>query len=128
MKSIFENVIAKGGYNLAEMLAKIDVCYVEGKLTKEERDALVEMARAEASVAGSTDVIAKLEELDKRVKALEENNVTPDADEYLEYVVGKWYYNGNGCTFKGEKYDCIAPEGVVCTWSPEEYPPYWRKV
>ena len=123
---IFENVIAKGGYDLTDLLAKIDTYHIEGKLTDEERDDLVEKARVGASVAGSTDVMAKLEELDKRVKALEESGTTPD-DEYPEYVVGKWYYNGDKITFEEEKYICVAPEGVVCTWSPAEYPTYWEK-
>ena len=36
--------------------------------------------------------------------------------------------NGAGVTFESKKYDCIAPEGVVCTWSPAEYPTYWQEV
>ena len=128
MKSIFENVIKKGGYDLAELLLKIDTYHIEGKLTDAERDELYEMARVGASVEGSTDVMAKLLELDERVKALEAGGVTPaPSDEYPEYVAGKWYYNGDKITFENARYICIAPEGFVCTWSPSEYPAYWEK-
>ena len=48
--------------------------------------------------------------------------------EYPEYVVGKWYYNGDKVSFKGKNYECIAPSGVVCTWSPEGYPTYWQEI
>lgn len=128
MKSIIENVIKNGGYDLADLLAKIDVFFAEGKLTAEERDELIKKAREGASAMYSTDLFKKMEELDKRVKALEDGNNEPDTDEYPEYVIGKWYYGGNKITFKGAKYICIAPEGVVCTWSPDEYPAYWKSV
>lgn len=38
------------------------------------------------------------------------------------------YYKGDGITWKGEKYDCIAPDGVAVVWNPDEYPAYWHKV
>lgn len=43
-------------------------------------------------------------------------------------LIGKWYYNGDKITFEGVKYKCIAPDGVVCMWSPKEYPVYWELV
>ena len=36
--------------------------------------------------------------------------------------------NGDKITFEGGKYKCIAPDGVVCVWSPKEYPVYWELV
>ena len=128
MKTIIENVIKKGGYDLAELLAKIDTFFAEGKLTAEEREELYERAREGANAMYSVDLFKKIEELDKRVKALEDGNSGIDEDEYPDYVVGKWYYRGNKMTFEGNKYICDAPEGVVCTWSPTEYPAYWKSV
>ena len=49
-------------------------------------------------------------------------------ESYEEYTVGKWYYNGNKVSFDGKNYNCIAPEGVVCVWSPTEYPAYWEEI
>ena len=43
-----------------------------------------------------------------------------------KYVVGKWYYNGDKCSFEGVNYVCIAPEGATCVWSPKDYPAYWE--
>ena len=45
MKSIFENVIKKGGYDLTALLAKIDTYHIEGKLTDSERDELYRKIR-----------------------------------------------------------------------------------
>lgn len=49
-------------------------------------------------------------------------------EEYLEYVPGKWYYKDDKTTYNGNKYICTAPDGVVCVWSPDEYPAYWQLV
>ena len=130
MKTIIENVIRRGGYDLTDMLRKIDVHHIEGKLTNEERDELIVLARDGADFKNSVDVVKKLLELDSRLKKIEEtiSNTGDDTEEYPDYIVGKWYYNGGKCTFDGEKYVCIAPEGVVCTWSPADHPPYWKLV
>ena len=132
MKTIFEEVINRGAFDLKGLLKKIDVFNVEGKLTDEDRDWLYTKAREKANVNNSVDVIAKLTELEQRVLALEKAGVDDDtvtgdttAD---EYVVGKWYYSGDKVMFEGEEYVCIAPEGSVCTWSPKEYPVFWGKV
>ena len=41
------------------------------------------------------------------------------------YTAGKWYYRGDRVRFDQNVYTCIAPDGVVCVWSPLEYPAYW---
>lgn len=134
MKTIFENVINRGNYELKGILSKIDACYIEGKISEEDRSYLVDIARNNAQVRNGVDVFKKLEELDKRVKALEERDTGTQGEgegpsiEAPEYVVGKWYYNGDKVTFESKTYNCIAPEGAVCTWSPTEYPPYWEEV
>lgn len=68
-------------------------------------------------------VLEKVVDLDKRVTTIE--NKEPH-DEYQDYVIGKWYYKDDKISFNGKKYVCIAPDGVVCTWNPEEYPAYWQ--
>ena len=127
MKGIFESVIKRGGYDLGGLLKKIDSYHIEGKLTDAEKDELYAKARAAAQPSGSVDVLAKLQELEGRVRMLEagEGSLEP-ADEYPEYIAGKWYYAGDKITHGGKHYVCTAPEGVVCTWSPEEYPAYWE--
>ena len=132
MKTIFEEVINRGAFDLKGLLKKIDVFNVEGKLTDTERDELYTKARNAANAENSVDILAKVAELEQRVLALEKAGVDDDtatgdttAD---EYVVGKWYYTGDKVMFEGTEYICIAPESSVCTWSPKEYPSFWDKV
>ncbi len=127
MYTIIKNVIGRGGYDLSGLLTKINTLWVEGSLTTEQKEELILQAQNGADTQHSVDVLRKLEELDRRVKALEQNeSVTPETIE--EFVVGKWYYTGDACLFNSEKYTCIAPAGVACVWSPADYPAYWEMV
>lgn len=113
MFEIIKNVIKEGRYNLTELLVKIDTLWVQGSLTDEEKTALVQEAQVNADFGNSLDIIAKIEELDARVRALEGGET---GEEISEYTPGKWYYNGDKVSFEGKNYVCIAPEGQVCTW------------
>lgn len=129
MYDIIKSVIVSGVYELSDMLKKIDTVWLQGDISDEQRTELMEMARENADAQNSIDLAKKVEELDKRVKALEEKKEPePSEEEYPEYVVGKWYYNGDKISYKGKNYVCIAPEGVVCTWNPDEYPAYWKEI
>lgn len=121
----FKNVISKGGYDLTALLKKIDLYNIEGKITDDERTELYAIARGGAKPSDSVDILAKLTELEQRVKALEGKGTE---ETVAEYVAGKWYYAGDKCTFEGVAYVCTAPEGTVCVWSPKEYPAYWGEV
>ena len=129
--SIIRSAIETGSYDLSSMLETIAYHQAHGDMALEEMEELTGKARENAKTQYKEDdittILLQLHDLDKRVKALEEGD-EPAPKEYPEYVVGKWYYNGNGVTFEGKKYDCIAPEGVVCVWSPAEYPTYWQEV
>ena len=124
MFEIIKNVIKEGRYNLTELLVKIDTLWVQGSLTDEQKSELVLAAQTNADFGNSLDIIAKIEELDARVRAVEGEE---PGGEMEEYVPGKWYYNGDKVSFNGKIYVCIAPEGQVCTWSPAEYPAYWEE-
>lgn len=129
--SIIRSAIETGSYDLSSMLETIAYHQAHGDMTLEEMEELTGKARENAKTQYKEDdittILLQLHDLDKRVKALEEGG-EPAPKEYPEYVAGKWYYNGDGVTFEGKKYDCIAPEGVVCVWSPAEYPSYWQEV
>lgn len=128
MKTIFENVIARGGYDLAGLLKKIDGYHIAGRLSDAERDELYEKARTGANPAESVDVLAKIAELERRVKALEEGQDSgTGSNDVPEYEVGKWYYKDDKVMYEGKEYTCTAPDGVVCVWSPVEYPAYWAQ-
>lgn len=134
MKEIIQLVIDGGGYDLADILGKIEREWVLGHLTDEERDALIESARANAKPEGSmgpvaervTKVEAAMRDLTARVEKLE--GAEPPAQQYPEYVAGQSYYHGDCVTYVGKKYKCVYPEGLPCVWSPADYPAGWQLV
>lgn len=128
MYDTIKNIISNGDYGLNDILNKIDVMWLQSKITEEQKEELTELARENANISSEVDIVAKLQELDERIKALENQETTPQPEEYPEYVVGKWYYKDDKITFEGQKYVCIAPQGQVCTWSPTEYQTYWQSV
>ena len=132
MQNIIEKVIESKNFELSDMLKKIDTLWIQGSINEESKKRLSEKARSNANLEKSFDILAKLEELDKRVKALEEANVEMPEEEptetYEEYTAGKWYYAGNKVMFDGKVYECIAPENATCVWNPAEYPTYWKEV
>ncbi len=132
MQKIIEKVIESRNYELSDILKKIDTLWVQGSITEDAKKVLADKARNNANMQNSMDILAKLEELDKRVKALEDAQASTETEEpteetYPEYEVGKWYYNGDKATENGKVYVCTAPEGVPCVWSPSEYPAYWEE-
>lgn len=133
MFKVTRNVIEMGGFNLTEILRKIDTLWLKGSITDNERTELYTMAQTKAKAKDSIDIIAKISELEAKVNALGiklegVGGVVPEENpaEYEEYVAGKWYYTGNHIRFKGKNYVCTAPEGAVCVWNPDDYPAYWE--
>ena len=132
MFNVFKNVIENRNFELKGIIKKIDTLWAQSSLTDDERAELISLAQSKANVQQSIDVMQKLEELDKRMKVVEEMLVNNDNNSddtevvYADYEVGKWYYNGNIVRFEDVLYKCVAPEGVVCVWSPTEYPAYWE--
>ena len=127
MYDLIRDVINTRRYVLADMLHKIDTLWAQGDIDDDQRTELIALAQGNANTAQEVNVLAKLEELEQRVRALETGSTEP-GEAYPDYVAGKWYYNGDKITFEGGKYQCIAPDGVVCVWSPTEYPAYWELV
>lgn len=127
MYDVIKDVINTQRYVLADMLHKIDTLWAQGDIDDVQRTELIALAQGNADTAQEVNMLAKLEELEQRVRALETGS-TELGEAYPDYVVGKWYYSGDKITFEGGKYKCIAPDGVVCVWSPKEYPVYWELV
>ena len=150
MYEIIKQVILSGDYELSDMLNKIKKNCVRGDITDEQETELIALAREKAtpenSYAGLPSQVDELRGLlDETIgtvaikKALEEGwtdipepEPEPEPDKYPEYKqptgAHDAYYKGDGITWKGEKYDCIAPDGVAVVWNPDEYPAYWKKV
>lgn len=132
MFNVFKNVIENRNFELKGIIKKIDTLWAQSSITDDERAELISLAQSKANVQQSIDVMQKLEELDKRMKVVEEmlanNDNNSDNTEvvYADYEVGKWYYNGDIVKYEDVLYKCVAPDGVVCVWSPTEYPAYWE--
>lgn len=125
MYKIIESVIENRKFNLSDILDKIDTQWVQGNISQEEKDSLVALARERAVPQNSIDVYKKIEELENRVKLLEDA-ASGGEQSISEFVVGKTYFGGDEITFEGKRYVCIAPLGAVCVWSPSAYPAYWK--
>lgn len=137
MYNIIKIVIQTGAFELTNILKKIDTVWIESKITDEEKMELILLAQEKANPQHSMDLIKKVEELDKEVKAIkallasndEESEGEEVVEQYYEpFMDGRWYYKGDKITFEGKNYECIAPDGVVCVWSPSAYPTYWQEI
>lgn len=137
--------ISSGDFKLQAMLDKLTRLYIEDMLTEEEYDDLMQLARDNANpdndIKENTDIVKQLMSkvtvleqivaaMDARIKKLEDPEAEPEEPvvTYEPYDPHKWYYKDMTCSFEGRNYICIAPEGVVCTWSPSGYPSYWKLV
>ena len=133
-----KNVALSGRRELSELLKVLDILWIQGDLTDEQHDELVQLARDHADPALSHDLTRQLEALEARVTKLEEAakqpNVSPDpapdADpEWPEYKKDHPYRTGDKVTHQGKHYICNLPEYVdTCYWSPSAYPAYWHLV
>lgn len=126
MKSIFENVIKKGGYDLGEILLKIDIFFAEGKLTAEERNTLYDLARVKPEA--QYDVKAEIEKLWLAVKALQNGNSDGGdgkIDEWVQPTGAHDAYNkGDKILFTDGRVYVSVIDGNV--WSPLVYPQGWE--
>ena len=125
------NVIAAGGYDLADLLHRIDVLYAGGRLTDEERETLVgearERAEPDAQLPSLTERVGALE---LRVAALEQGTYQPSEPEgdpeWPEWVrptsKDEYYRKGDKVTFEGVRYVCNKNN---VTASPAENPKSW---
>lgn len=137
--------ISSGDFKLQAMLDKLTRLYIEDMLTEDEYDALMQLARDNANpdkeIEENTDVVKQLmakvtaleqtvTSMEARIKKLEDPEAEPEEPvvTYEPYDPHKWYYKDMTCSFEGKNYVCIAPEGVVCNWSPKDYPTYWKLV
>lgn len=140
MYSIIKEVLIKGNYELVDVLNKINKLWIEGSLTEEERDELVNLARSNANPENSytenTQQIANLweyyQQLDTRLSKLENSQdvePTEPEDEWPEFVQPSGahdaYKTGNRIMFQGKKYICKL-DG--CVWDPLVYPQGWELV
>lgn len=126
MYKIIKSVIENRDYELSDIIEKIEFRWINGDISSDEKTQLIQMAREYAAPEKSIDILSVINGLEERIRALEENGNT-GASSADEFVAGKIYYTGDIITFNGKSYICIAPEGAVCVWSPNDYPAYWKQ-
>lgn len=137
MYEVIKKVLESKKYELSDILKKIDTLWLQGDISDSQKESLITLARTNAEISNSIDVLVKLEEMNKRLtsveaelKALKTDSSDPETEEttVADYEAGKWYYTGDKVSFNGNTYTCTAPDGVVCVWSPADYPAYWEQI
>lgn len=125
MKSIFENVIKKGEYDLDTIINKIDVLFIEGKITQKERDELLDLARHKP--VAQYDVKEEIQKIWLAIKELQGGSLGED-EIVLEWVqptgAHNAYNKGDKMIYNGDVYESLINGNV---WSPVSYPAAWVK-
>ncbi len=125
--NILTDVLHSGNFDLGEKLESIQYYQVHGELTLEEMEELTALARENAQPQYDPEndisqLIDRLHALEERVTKLERTDVV---EKYPEYEDDRWYFSGEGVTFEGTKYTCVAKK---TKFSPAEKPKDWQEV
>lgn len=125
MRTIFEQVISRGYYDLTAMLQNIDRYHIEGKLTDEDRESLYALAREGAQPV--YDYAAEIEAIWAAIRELQGQAQEPE--EWPEFVQPTGAHDAYGVgaqvTYNGQRYRCKLAN---CVWSPDAYPDAWELV
>ena len=105
---------------LENTAARVEICCPDTVLADHEAMAQAESVDGIYTVTDAPDEPSALT-VPERLNALERTVQAPD------YAPGTWYYRGDMVRFEDAVYTCVAPAGVVCVWSPAEYPTYWQE-
>lgn len=124
---ILTDVLHSGNFDLGEKLESIQYYQVHGEITLEQMEELTALAREKAQPQYDPEndisqLIDRLRALEERVEKLEGTEVV---EKYPEYEDDRWYFSGEGVTFDGTKYTCIAKK---TKFSPAEKPKDWQEV
>lgn len=120
-------LITAGGYDLDDVLHRIEVLYASGQLSDEERTQAQQLARDNSKPV--FDVQTSLSDLTVRVQGLEDKVAVLEGspvDEYPEYEDGYVYKTGDQITWSGKHYR-MKLDGET-TASPSLYPDAWELV
>lgn len=133
MFEIVKNVILSKSYKLEDILNKINILWLESKISDEEKTSLISLARENALVENSyasneiifKEIFTRLEKIENIVFKDDEEEV----EEYPQFVkpnrAHDCYNEGDKITYNEKKYICKING---CAWSPDEYPQGWQEV
>ena len=142
MFEIVKNVILSKSYKLEDMLNKINILWVEGSISDEEKTSLISLSRENAVAENSYKPVQEQldnlykafdnfkEEVNARLNTLEgKEDIEESVEEYPPFVKPEGahdcYNEGDKITYNGKKYVCKING---CVWSPDEYPAGWQEV
>ena len=142
MFEIVKNVILSKNFKLEDLLSKIDVIWLQSKLSDEEKETLINLARENALAENSYKPLQEQlnnlykafdnfkEEVNARLNTLEgKEDVEEPVEEYPPFVkpngAHDCYNEGDKITYNEKKYICKING---CVWSPDEYPAAWQEV
>ena len=158
MYDIIKQVIESGRYELNDMLEKIDTIWIQGDITEEQKNELVELTQSKANPENSyAPLQTQIDELYRMVKELTEtvnanakgmsaikdavenrggSVVEPEPEPEEEYP--EWYkWNGVGdipwqdgskCTHNGKKWISHVNNNIWEPGGPGVYDNIWEKV
>lgn len=133
-------IVRAGGYDLADLLHRIDVLYAAGRLSDGERETLYSEAREGAEPSGGyAPLEQRVEELERWSAEIDawrqsmEGDQEGEPDDYPPWRAPTnakdAYYTGMGMTYTdGKRYVNISPEGYGCCYGPDVLPDHWRLV
>lgn len=124
--SIIRSAIETGSYDLSSMLETIDYYHIQGSLTAEEREELVQAAKDGAQT--QFDLEEEIVRLWQAVYALQDKLSETAVEEYPPYDPSRLYMSGDKVTFEGVKYVCAVKEGKATKFSPADKPKDWEQV
>ena len=133
MFEIVKNVILSKSYKLEDILNKINVLWLESKLSDEEKTSLISLARenavAENSYASNEIIFKEIFDRLEKIENIVFKDDEEEVEEYPQFVkpngAHDCYNEGSKMTFNGKKYICLING---CVWSPDEYPAAWQEV
>ena len=133
-----KNIILNKGYELRDILYKINLMYLEGEITETQKQELDDLAREYANPENSyvplqkqiDNIYTQIDRINAEIREIKgEEEPEEPTEEYPEYKqptgAHDAYKIGDKITYKGKKYICKIDN---CVWNPEEYPTYWEEV
>ena len=126
IKTIISQTIGGKEYDLASLLETIDYYHIQGSLTAEEREELVQAAKDGAQT--QFDLEEEIVKLWQAVYALQDKLSETAVEEYPPYDPSRLYMSGDKVTFEGVKYVCAVKEGKATKFSPADKPKDWEQV
>lgn len=112
--SALKTTIQRGEYLLDEMETRVERCWIDTRITMEQRDELLALAAECARDEYQIDIVAKLADHDERIYALEHKDDPDPAEQYPIWEQGmvtpqhgivRWDVTGDGdydlCRYDG---------------------------